>query len=89
MLMYDAVAPLGPELIIVLTLTFAIVLAAILIVGIRRRRKTGRLRAELHRMSARITALELAENMRLMIRVKSAPFVAVHVPDLSETADAA
>jgi hypothetical protein len=27
--------------------------------------------------------------MRLMIRVKSAPFVAVHVPDLSETADAA
>jgi type II secretory pathway pseudopilin PulG len=81
MLMYDAVAPLGPELIIVLTLTFAIVLAAILIVGIRRRRKTGRLRAELHRMSARITALELAENRHLLMRVKSIPLVPEHVAE--------
>jgi hypothetical protein len=79
--MYDAVAPLSPEAIIVLTLTFAIVLAAILIVGIRRRRKAARLRAELNRISARVTALEVAEDRRLMIRVKSAPFVADHVPD--------
>ena len=67
MLTYDSLVALNPEPIIVLT--FAIALAAILIVG---RRSQRRLRAELDRISARIVALELAENRRLMMQVKSA-----------------
>jgi len=67
MFAYDTLVAFDPERII--ALTFAIVLAAILIVGRRRQR---RLYAKLDQMSARITALEVAENQRLMMRVNSA-----------------
>jgi len=85
MLTFDAVVLPSPEMMIALTaVIFAILLVAI--VGIRRRRrKAARLRTELDRMSARITALELAENRHLLMRVKSNPLVTEHV---AETAPA-
>jgi hypothetical protein len=81
MLTYDAVMLPSPEIIIALTaVTFAILLVAI--AGIRRRRrKAARLRMELDRMSARITALELAENRHLLMRVKSNPLVTEHIAE--------
>lgn len=80
MLTFDAVMLPSPEIIIALiAITFAILLIAI---GIRRRRrKAARLRMELDRMSARITALELAENRHLLMRVKSNSLATEHPPE--------
>ena len=74
MLGYDTA--FNPGLII--ALTFAIVLAAILIAGRRGQRS---LRTELDRISARITALELAEKQRLLIEVNSATQIRCRGPE--------
>jgi hypothetical protein len=66
-LAYDTLVAFNLGLII--ALTFTIVLAATLIAG---RPGQRRLRRELDQISARITALELAEKQRLMIEVISA-----------------
>jgi hypothetical protein len=87
MLSYDAVVLPSPETLIVLTAAaFAILLVAF--VGKRRRRRNAaKLRKELGRMSARITALELVENRYLLMKIKSAADIAPAPPAVAASSN--
>ena len=86
----DIVALFGPELTSMNTLIGGtIVLAVLFLLERRRRRNAASLRAKLDQITARIAALEAAEDRRFLVRIKSGSLVPSQGSDSTNASTAA